>query len=156
MIRCSKESVTKNHSPHNTSAKVVVIKQGEIRITESQNHKGWKCGLDPSPPRPLNNVPQCHIYMTIENLQGQWFHHFPGQPIPMKVPGMEYSQSWTITSLQFQCKIHNPFIYSRVHWPFWALSVSSKQEGTFPHGFGDCHKCRSHFPRDNWILVFLI
>ena len=30
-----------------------------------------------------NHVPQCHIYMVLECLQGQWLHRLPGQPVPL-------------------------------------------------------------------------
>ena len=42
-------------------------------ITESSS---WKDHYD-------NLVHQCHIYMFLERLRGQWLHHLPGQPVPM-------------------------------------------------------------------------
>jgi len=35
------------------------------------------------PPMPTNSVPQCHIHMVLEHLQGRWIHHLPGQPVPV-------------------------------------------------------------------------
>ena len=34
--------------------------------------------VNPSPPRSLNHVPQCHTYMFLEH-----FHHFLGQSVPI-------------------------------------------------------------------------
>lgn len=34
----------------------------------------------PSPP--LGHVPKRHIYTSFKPLQGRWFHHWPGQPVP--------------------------------------------------------------------------
>ena len=57
---------------------------------ESQNHKGWKGLLrslsptiNPSPPCPLNQVPQCHKNTFPEHLQGWWLNHLPGQTVSM-------------------------------------------------------------------------
>lgn len=35
----------------------------------------WSC--------PLSHDHQCHNYMFLEHLNGQWLHHFPRQPVPM-------------------------------------------------------------------------
>ena len=32
---------------------------------------------------PTNHIPQCHIYTVLEHLQGWWFRHLPGQPVPI-------------------------------------------------------------------------
>lgn len=32
---------------------------------------------------PLNHIPQYNIYMVLQYLQGQWFHHLSGQPVPL-------------------------------------------------------------------------
>jgi len=37
----------------------------------------------PIPTMPTHHVPQCHIHMVLEHLQGQWLHHLPGQPVPV-------------------------------------------------------------------------
>lgn len=34
----------------------------------------------PSPP--LNHAPKCFICTSFKHPQGQWLHHFPGQPMP--------------------------------------------------------------------------
>ena len=31
------------------------------------------------PPIPTDHIPQCHISIFLEHLQGQWLHHLPGQ-----------------------------------------------------------------------------
>ena len=36
------------------------------------------------PTVPTDHVPQCHIHMALEHLQGQWLHHLPGQPVPLQ------------------------------------------------------------------------
>jgi len=28
---------------------------------------------------PTDHIPQCHIHMALEHLQGWWLHHLPGQ-----------------------------------------------------------------------------
>jgi len=55
---------------------------------ESPNHSGWKRPLrspnptiNPSPPCPLNRIPQCHIYMFLEHLTSWGHPHLPGQPV---------------------------------------------------------------------------
>ena len=37
----------------------------------------------PIPTMASDCVPQCHINTFLEQLQGLWLHHFPGQPVPM-------------------------------------------------------------------------
>ncbi|KAK4807436.1 hypothetical protein QYF61_001987, partial [Mycteria americana] len=61
------------------------------RITESQNHIGWKRPLRSSSPTanltlpkpPLHHVPKHLIQMSFKYLQGWGLHHFPGQSVPM-------------------------------------------------------------------------
>jgi len=57
------------------------------RITESLRFKKISEIIQPAisspPPCLLNHVPQCHISTFLKNLQGQWLHHLPGQPMPM-------------------------------------------------------------------------
>jgi len=36
-----------------------------------------------SPSMSTNHILKCRIYTLLEHLQGQWFNHLPGQPIPM-------------------------------------------------------------------------
>ena len=55
-----------------------------------QHHYGWKRPLgsssptvNPSPPCVLNHVMKSRVYMFFESLQGWWFRHLPGQPVPM-------------------------------------------------------------------------
>ena len=59
---------------------------------ESQNHRIIKVVKDHQdhPVQPpvhptiaTNRVPHCYIYTLLEQLQGRWLHHLPGQPIPM-------------------------------------------------------------------------
>jgi len=45
------------------------------KVTQS-NHQ-------PTPTMPTNHVPQCHIRMVPEHLQGQRLRHHPGQSVPM-------------------------------------------------------------------------
>ena len=45
-----------------------------IRITESLRLKS-----NPTPPCPLNHIPQCHISTSPEHLQGWWLHHLSGK-----------------------------------------------------------------------------
>ncbi|KAK4815422.1 hypothetical protein QYF61_001410 [Mycteria americana] len=61
------------------------------RITESQNHIGWKRPLRSSSPTinltlpkpPLHHVPKHLIQTSFKYLQGWRLNHFPGQPLPM-------------------------------------------------------------------------
>ncbi|KAK4826058.1 hypothetical protein QYF61_004173 [Mycteria americana] len=60
------------------------------RITESQNHTGWKRPLRSSSPTvnltlprpPLNHVPKHLIQPSFKYFQGRRLNHFPGQPVP--------------------------------------------------------------------------
>ncbi|KAK4807435.1 hypothetical protein QYF61_001986 [Mycteria americana] len=61
------------------------------RITESQNHIGWKRPLRSSSPTvnltlpkpPLHHVSKYLIQTPFKYLQGWGLNHFPGQPVPM-------------------------------------------------------------------------
>ncbi|KAK4825179.1 hypothetical protein QYF61_024659 [Mycteria americana] len=61
------------------------------RITESQNHIGWKRPLRSSSPTinltlprpPLHHVSKHLIQTSFKYLQGWRLNHFPGQPVPM-------------------------------------------------------------------------
>lgn len=61
------------------------------RIIDSWNHIIWIRQLRSSAPTiypspsilPTNHVPQFHISMFLEHLQGWCLHHFLGQPAPM-------------------------------------------------------------------------
>ncbi|KAK4826690.1 hypothetical protein QYF61_010699 [Mycteria americana] len=61
------------------------------RITESQNHIGWKRPLRSSSPTinltlpkpPLHHVSKYLIQTSFKYLQGWRLNHFPGQPVPM-------------------------------------------------------------------------
>ncbi|KAK4817052.1 hypothetical protein QYF61_026360 [Mycteria americana] len=61
------------------------------RITESQNHIGWKRPLRSSSPTinltlpkpPLYHVSKHLIQTSFKYLQGRRLNHFPGQPVPM-------------------------------------------------------------------------
>jgi len=60
-----------------------------VQTQPSQSQEGWKSPLrspsptvPPAPPRLLNRVPKCHIYVFFEPLQGWGPHHCPGQPGP--------------------------------------------------------------------------
>ncbi|KAK4825514.1 hypothetical protein QYF61_000027, partial [Mycteria americana] len=61
------------------------------RITESQNHIGWKRPLRSSSPTinltlprpPLHHVSKYLIQMSFKYLQGWRLNHFPGQSVPM-------------------------------------------------------------------------
>ncbi|KAK4831894.1 hypothetical protein QYF61_020041 [Mycteria americana] len=63
----------------------------EARITESQNHRGWKrplTSLSPTinltlPRPPLYDVPKHLIQTPSKYFQGWRLNHFPGQPVPM-------------------------------------------------------------------------
>ncbi|KAK4827707.1 LOW QUALITY PROTEIN: hypothetical protein QYF61_020985 [Mycteria americana] len=63
----------------------------EHRITESQNHIGWKRPLRSSSPTinltlpkpPLHHVSKHLIQTSFKYLQGWRLNHFPGQPVPM-------------------------------------------------------------------------
>ncbi|KAK4823524.1 hypothetical protein QYF61_003033 [Mycteria americana] len=71
--------------------KVKTFRHGKTRITESQNHIGWKRPLRSSSPTvnltlpspPLHHVPKHLIQTSFEYLQGWRLNHFPGQPVPM-------------------------------------------------------------------------
>jgi len=39
--------------------------------------------VQPSPPCPLNHVPQVHIYRFLKHFQGQWLYYFPKHPVPV-------------------------------------------------------------------------
>ena len=32
---------------------------------------------------PTDHIPQCHISVVLEDLQGWLLHHLPGQPVPL-------------------------------------------------------------------------
>lgn len=62
-----------------SSVKVRIIESLRLettKITQSNKH-------DPSPPWPLNHVPQWHIYMFLQHLHGRWLYHLLGQPVPI-------------------------------------------------------------------------
>ena len=63
--------------------------QAESMEIGSQSHSGRRRTLRPPCPTPthptvpISHIPQCHISTVLEHLQGQGFHHLPGQPISM-------------------------------------------------------------------------
>ena len=52
---------------------------------ESENQEGWKrpqwspSPIPTDPTMPTAHIPHCHIPIVLEQLQGQWPHHLPGQ-----------------------------------------------------------------------------
>lgn len=47
-----------------------------LRLENASNINKSNCW--PVPTMPLTHVPQCLVHSSLENLQGQWLHHFPG------------------------------------------------------------------------------
>lgn len=53
-----------------------IIEVGKTSKTMYSNHQ-------PMPVTALVHVAQCDICPFLENLQGWWLHHLPGQPVPI-------------------------------------------------------------------------
>mgnify|MGYP001854447910 CR=1 FL=1 len=74
---------------HETPTKGTTRETCKNDFTESWNHKikAAKIILSNCPPTsniaPLNYIPRYHIYPFFKHLQGQWLHHFLGQPVPI-------------------------------------------------------------------------
>ncbi|KAK4815135.1 hypothetical protein QYF61_017576 [Mycteria americana] len=77
--------------PYQRCARIQYFLWNIHRITESQNHIGWKRPLRSSSPTinltlpkpPLHHVSKHLIQTSFKYLQGWRLNHFPGQPVPM-------------------------------------------------------------------------
>jgi len=96
---------------------------------ESQNHEGWKRLLRSSsstvhlPPILLtDHIPQCHISMVLEHLQGWWHHHRPGQPVPL-----HHHSYWEETFLNIQPEPSLALLEDIPSWPI-TINVPLKKQ----------------------------
>ena len=86
---------------------------------ESRNHEGRKRPLRSSSPAislppilPTDHIPQYHISMVLEHLQGWWLHQLPGQPVPV-----HHHSFWKVfpdTQPPIQELKYTPFVYQAV------------------------------------------